>query len=77
MLILYDIHLYNTNRTSDGHIILHTLINTNRTSDGHIILHTLITQTNRTSDAHIILHTLIQSYCIKKGRNIFACFVDF
>ena len=32
---------------------------------------------NRTSDAHIILHILIQSYCIKKGRNIFACFVDF
>ena len=32
---------------------------------------------NRTSDAHIILHRLIQSYCIKKGRNIFACFVDF
>ena len=31
---------------------------------------------NRTSDAHIILHTHIQSYCIKKGRNIFACFVD-
>ena len=32
---------------------------------------------NRTSDTHIILHTLIQSYCIMKGRNIFACFVDF
>ena len=38
MVILYATYTYNTNRISDGHIILHTLM-TNRISDGHI-LHT-------------------------------------
>ena len=32
---------------------------------------------NRTSDAHLILYNLIQDYCHKKGKKIFACFVDF
>ena len=32
---------------------------------------------NRTSDAHLILHNLVQSYCHKRGRNIYSCFVDF
>ena len=32
---------------------------------------------NRTSDAHLILHNLIQDYCHKKGKKIYACFVDF
>ena len=32
---------------------------------------------NRTSDAHLIMHNLIQDYCHKRGKKIFACFVDF
>ena len=45
MVILYSIYTYNTNRISDGHVILHTLIDTNRISDGHITNYTNVTYT--------------------------------
>ena len=35
------------------------------------------TSGNRCSDAHFILHNLIRDYCHKKGRRLYACFVDF
>ena len=32
---------------------------------------------NRTSDSLIILNNLIDKYCYKKGKSIYACFIDF